>query len=67
MDFDEYLKYDTMLRHEIIPGILQYLQDKEIPASMAPRIPELLERAIDECNLGILADSKFKKYPVIGL
>lgn len=63
MDFDEYLKYEAMLKKEVVPGILQYLQDKEIPASLAPKLPELLERAIAICNQDLLADSSFKAYP----
>ncbi len=66
MDFyEEYLKYDTMLKKEIVPWILQYLQDKEIPASLDPKLPELLERAIANCNQELLANSSFKAYSVI--
>jgi len=62
MDVYKFREYEKMLKEEIVPGILQYLQDKEIPAALAPRVPELLERAIDNCNHGLLLDSNFKAY-----
>lgn len=59
---DKYLEQEQRLKCEIVPGILKYLQDEKIPASIAPKVPELLSRAIDSCNWNLLADNEFKFY-----
>ncbi len=61
---DDYLEQELRLEREIIPGILNYLQDEKIPASLAPKVPDLLSRAIELSNWNLLADSDFKSYPV---
>jgi len=63
-DYEDYLEQDLRLKREVIPGILKYLQDEKIPASLAPKVPDLLSRAIESCNWNLLSDSEFKAYPV---
>lgn len=61
---NDYLEQELRLEREIIPGILKYLQNEKVPASLATKVPELLSRAIESCNWNLLAGSDFKSYPV---
>lgn len=61
---DNYTEQAQRLKKEIIPAILELLQDKKVPASLAATVPDLLARAIEWCNLDLLAETSFKVYPV---
>jgi len=61
---DDCTKQILQLRNEVIPGILKYLQDEKIPASMAEMIPEMLSSEINLCNRKLLEDSEFKAYTI---
>lgn len=65
---DEYMAYieqEQRLKKEIIPEILELLQDKKIPASLAATVPELLSKAIEWCNLELSVETDFKAYPIL--